>query len=410
MSYFSFIRANPRFLAFGFLVAAFSSFGQTFFIGLFGAEVRSAFGLSHGGFGTIYALGTVASALSMVWVGRWIDRFDLRVFTAAVCAGLVAACFVMGAASTVFVLGVAIFLLRLTGQGLMSHIAITAMARYFETGRGKAVSLASMGHPAGEALLPVVTVGAIALLGWRHTWFAVGVLLGLVLIPLVLFLLKGHGARHRQYIQAQASRDVSLRHGDWTLAAVVRDPRFAMIMPGLMAPSFIVTGFFFHQAQLVESKGWSMSWFAATFTAYAVATVASSFLAGPVVDRLGALRVMPFFMLPLGCALLFLAGVDAPWAALAFMVVAAMTTGAGYPITGAMWAEAYGVTHIGAIRSLHHALMVFSTALSPALMGLLMDGGMSLETIALLCVAWVLAGCALMALASRRFHTPGGLG
>lgn len=410
MSYLPFIRANPRFLAFGFLVAAFSSFGQTFFIGLFGAEIRGTFDLGHGGFGTIYSLGTVASAASMVWLGRWIDWFDLRGFTAAVCAGLVAACFVMGAAPTIVVLGVAVYLLRLTGQGLMSHIAITAMARYFEAGRGKAVSLASMGHPAGEVALPVVTVALIGLLGWRNTWFAIGVLLGVVLIPLVLFLLKGHGTRHRRYIEARESMDASLRDGDWTLSAVLRDPRFIMIVPGLMAPSFIVTGFFFHQAQLVEAKGWSMAWFAATFTAYAVATVMSSLLAGPLVDRAGALRVMPLFMLPLGCALLFLAGVDAPWAALAFMVVAAMTTGAGHPITGAMWAEAYGVTHIGAIRSLHHALMVFSTALSPAVMGILMDGGMSLETIALLCVLWVLAGSALMAIASRRFRVAAPVG
>ncbi|HSH41780.1 MAG TPA: MFS transporter [Arenicellales bacterium] len=403
MSYIPFIRANARFIAFGFLAAAFSSFGQTFFIGLFGAEIRNAFALSHGGFGTIYLLGTVGSAATMVWSGRLIDRFDLRGFTVVVCVGLVAACFVMGAASTVLALGVAIYMLRLTGQGLMSHIAITAMARYFETGRGKAISLASMGHPAGEAVLPVLTVGVIALLGWRATWFAAGILLGLVLIPLVLFLLKGHEERHRRYVESRKSMDASARSGDWTVSEVLRDPRFAMIVPGMMAPSFIVTGFFFHQAQLVESKGWSMTWFATTFVAYAVATVIASFLAGPVVDRLGALRVMPFFLLPMGCALLFLAGVDAPWAALAFMVVAAMTTGAGHPITGAVWAEAYGVTHIGAIRSLHHALMVFSTALSPAAMGLLMDGGVTLESIALLCVAWVLAGSVLMAIAARRF-------
>ena len=176
-----------------------------------------------------------------------------------------------------------------------------------------------------------------------------------------------------------------------------------MIIPGLMAPSFIVTGFFFHQAQLVEAKGWSLSWFAATFMAYAAATVAASFLTRPAVDRLGAFRVMPFFLLPLGGTLLFLAGVDAPCAALAFLLVAAVTTGSGHPITGAVWAEACGVAHIGAIRSLHHALMVFSTVLSPAAMGLLMDDGMFLETIALLCVAWVVAGSGLMAVSARRF-------
>jgi len=410
MSYLPFIRANKRFLAFGFLTAAFSSFGQTFFIGLFGADLRAAFDLSHGGFGSIYSLATVASAATMVWVGRLIDRFDLRGFTTMVCGGLVAACFVMGTAASVLMLGAAIYLLRLTGQGLMSHVAITTMARYFESGRGKALSLASMGHPAGEAVLPVITVGAVAALGWRNTWLGIGVLLALVLIPLVLFLLRDHGARHQQYVEAQAAMDASLRDGDWALSEVVRDPRFAMIVPGLMAPGFITTGFFFHQAQLVAGKGWSMTWFAGTFIAYAAATVAASFLAGPVVDRLGALRVMPYFLLPMGAALLFLAGVDAAWAALAFMTVAAVTTGAGHPITGALWAEAYGTTHLGSIRSLHHALMVFSTALSPAAMGLLMDGGVSLESIALLCVGWVVAGSVLMGLSARRFRSQPALG
>lgn len=403
MRYLPFILSSPRFLAFGFLVAAFSSVGQTFFIGLFGAEIRSAFGLTHGSFGTLYSVATVASAASMVWLGRLIDHFDLRSFTVAVCVGLVAACFVMGSARHAVALGVAIYMLRLAGQGLMSHIAITAMARYFEAGRGKAISLAAMGHPASEAVLPIVTVAVIAVLGWRMTWFAVGILLAIVLVPLVLVLLKGHGERHRRYAEARATVDPSTRDRDWALSNVLRDPRFYMIVPGLMAPAFIITGFFFHQAQLVEAKGWSMTWFAGTFMAYAVSTVAASFLAGPVVDRLGAMRVMPFFLLPLGLALLFLAGVDAPWAALAFMAVAAITTGAGHPITGALWAEAYGVTHLGSIRSVHHALMVLGTALSPVAMGVLLDGGISMETIALLCVAWVLVGIVLMVLASRRF-------
>jgi MFS family permease len=146
-----------------------------------------------------------------------------------------------------------------------------------------------------------------------------------------------------------------------------------------------------------------MAWWAATFVAYAVSTVAASFLAGPLVDRLGALRLMPFYLLPMGGALLFLAAVDATWAALAFMVVAAVSTGAGHPITGALWVEAYGVKHLGAIRSLHHALMVLGTALSPAAMGILIDGGMTMETIALLCVVWIVVGAGLMTLSARRF-------
>ena len=248
LRYLPFILANPRFLAFGFLIAAFSSFGQTFFIGLFGAELRDGFGLSHGEFGTTYSIATVVSALTMVWLGRLIDRLDLRVFTVMVCLVMVAACFVMGAAGSIVVLGLAIYLLRLSGQGLMSHISITAMARYFETGRGKALSLAAMGHPAGEAVLPIVTVGVIALLGWRGTWFLIGGILGVALIPVLLWLLKGHAERHRRHVESRGAGQTRPT-SDWALSAVLRDPRFYLIVPGLMAPAFITTGFFFIDAR-----------------------------------------------------------------------------------------------------------------------------------------------------------------
>ena len=62
MNYWEFVATNRRFLAFGFLLTWFASFGHTFFISLFGADIRDAFGLTHGGFGTIYTVATVADS------------------------------------------------------------------------------------------------------------------------------------------------------------------------------------------------------------------------------------------------------------------------------------------------------------------------------------------------------------
>ena len=82
--YVAFVRSNIRFLGFGMVLAVFSSFGQTFFISLFSGEFRAAFGLSHGEFGSIYSIATVASGLSIIWAGRLIDRYALRSFSLAV--------------------------------------------------------------------------------------------------------------------------------------------------------------------------------------------------------------------------------------------------------------------------------------------------------------------------------------
>ena len=86
MNYFRFVRQNRRFLAFGLLVALFSSFGQTYFIGLFSAELRAAFALSHGEFGLIYSLASLAAGLCLIWLGRFVDRLDLRLWMALLSA------------------------------------------------------------------------------------------------------------------------------------------------------------------------------------------------------------------------------------------------------------------------------------------------------------------------------------
>ena len=169
IDYWHFARAHPRFLGFGFFLAFLSSAGQTYFIGVFGPEIQSEFGLDSGSWGRIYMMGTLASAVVINWSGSLIDRFDLRWFTAMSLLGLSAACFVMSSVTTPLILVLAIFMLRQFGQGLSSHAGITSMARYHQADRGKAIALAAIGFAVGEAALPVMAVFAIQAWGWRET-------------------------------------------------------------------------------------------------------------------------------------------------------------------------------------------------------------------------------------------------
>jgi len=404
MGAWSFIIANRRFLAFGVLLSLFSSFGQTYFIAMFSAELRGVFDLSHGDFGEIYAYATLASGATLIWLGRQIDHIDLRLYSAAVCVGLVVASVLMSVTSSVAMLGLAIFALRLTGQGLMSHTAITSMARYFHERRGLAIGLASTGHAAGEALLPFMAVTLIAALGWRETWMAVAAALALITVPLILWSLKGQAARHRRHLDHMAAL-----HGaavsaapQWTRRDMLGDSRFYLLLPAVLAPSFILTGLFFHQVHLVASKGWSLTWFAAGFVVYAGATVAGSLGVGSFIDRVSATRLMRFHQLPLAAGLLVLAAFDAQPVMFVYLFLAGISTGANFTVVGAVWAELYGVAHLGAIRALTSALMVFSTALAPVTMGRMIDAGVSMEAIAVLSAIYAAAGMGLVAVAFRR--------
>ena len=403
LAYLGFLAQNRRVLAFGFLMAFCSSYGQTFFISVFGGEIRAEFALSHGTFGLIYSAATLVSGFCMILAGGQIDRIDLRRFTVAVCIGLVVASLLTGWTTSAFMLGVAIFALRLSGQGLMSHTALTAMARYFERDRGKAISMANLGFPAGQAIFPVIGVGLAAAIGWRETWFVLALILAVVVTPLLLWLLKGHGERHRQLEArtAQNESDNASAARQWSALEVRRDPRFWLMAPGFLGLSFIGTGIIFHQVHLVEFKGWSLAWFAANYSFMAAASVVTSLVAGPLMDRISAVCMTPWYQIPALIAVLFLASSAGLWVIPVYMVLYGISIGITRVVISALWAEWYGVRHLGAIRALVAAMMVMASAASPVLFGWMIDRGITMNAVLYISAAYTALSIVLIVIAIR---------
>ena len=129
MPFTTFLVKNSRWLAGGFLLCFFSSFGQTFFISLSAGDIRREFDLSHGAFGTIYMGATLLSAITLPQLGRVVDHASARTVLLLTLPMLAVATVAMGFASHWFWLFMTIYLLRLFGQGMMTHNAITAMGR-----------------------------------------------------------------------------------------------------------------------------------------------------------------------------------------------------------------------------------------------------------------------------------------
>lgn len=401
-NYFKFVAANRRFIAFGFLSAFASSFGQTYFIGIFGPALQTEFGLSHTTWGAIYLVGTLASAALLTFSGKLIDHMSLRRYTFLVLGLLFLACGSTALVTGTVTLVCAIFLLRHAGQGLMSHIAMTTMARYFYTGRGKAIAIATLGYSTGEALLPFLAVLAIAAFGWRWAYGGVALLIGLVLMPVLFLLPKGFDDRAPSDSTHLFQPDETGHQRSWTRSEVLRDPRLYLLMPGLLAPGIILTAMFFHHLTLAEAKGWSYTWITGSYIIYAIVTIITSLLTGQLVDRLRAVRLVPFMLVPLTLAMLVVAIFNNPFAVWFYMVLLGLTIGIAHTSVSAMWAEIYGVAHLGAIRSLVGAVGVFGTALGPVTMGGLIDRGLSIKQVCLLFAGYTVIGMCLMVVAFQR--------
>ncbi len=422
-SVLSFMRDDPRLLAYGFLLTLCSTFGQTFFISLYATYIKADFSLTNGEFGAAYSIGTLASAAALAWSGHWIDRLDLRLWTKLLIGLFALACVVMATAQNFFMLVVAIFLLRQAGQGLMTHTAVTSQARYYDSARGRAVATAGLGFTFAESFFPALGVMLALALGWRETWFMFAGVIIFVLLPLSLWLLRGHDQRHARYLaidenppapltnvpdadytagQMHAALTRPRRH--WRRREVLSDRRFYVLLAVILAPPFIFTGIFFHQVQLAADKGWPITFWALTFVAYAGASVVGSVFSGITIDRIGAIRMLPFVLPPLGLGCLVLSQSDGSWAAWSYMLLAGLTSGIISTFTGAFWAEAYGTRHLGAIRALATALMVFSSALSPVIMGLLIDINVTMNAIAITCAGYCLVGTGIAVFSSRLYR------
>lgn len=372
--YWQFVASSWPLLAFGFISIFWGNLGQSFFISWYGASIQESLSLSAGAYGTVYSSATLLSSLVIMAFGGMIDRWPLRRFATLAAIGLTAACVTLGAATTLPMLFLGFFLVRLCGQGLLPHTAQTTMARYFDNNRGKALSISASGVPVGEVVLPLLAVALIAGVGWRESWWILALTIPFIYLPLI------YGLLHKAPIdvsKAPASYATATHHTSQGRREMLRDYRFWLALPTVVSGPFILTGVFIHQGFIIAQKQWDPLWLATCFVLYGIVHWMSSMTAGVMVDRFTARRLLPVIILPLAGALLSLALLDGAWVALLFMTLLGINIGISGPVTGALWAEVYGTGKLGSIRSLMTSLSMIATSASPILFGLLIDDGIS---------------------------------
>ncbi|WP_262031070.1 MFS transporter [Microvirga sp. Mcv34] len=392
MKFHELVRQHWRIIGLGFALTFLSSFGQTFFISLSGPDIREDFGLTHGAFGSIYSVATLSSGLLMIWVGSVIDRVDVRLYATTAMLGLMVAALGLSFAPNLLVLGLSLFALRLFGQGMLSHAGVMSTARLHEGIRGRALGVAALGFPAGEATLPAIAIALIAVFGWTGAWriVALVIVFALCLGWLLGILLKQKAAGSDDTARTRTLNDAGPRWRN-----ILRDGRFLALIPTMIGYPAIMTAYFFHQRFIADAKGWSLELLASSITLFALVSVAVAMGAGSFIDRFGAVRLSHFYLAGMTAASLTLATVDAPYLPLVFFGLIGLTSGCTNVVIAAVLAELFGTTHLGKIRALAGAIMVVASAATPGAIGLLFDAGVSLEAICLGFAAYMIAAAAI---------------
>ncbi|KEO72138.1 MFS transporter [Anditalea andensis] len=381
MNYIQFIRRNKTMSFFGAMMTTLSSFGQTFLLSLYIPYLIEEFAITNSLISSLYGIATIASALILPKLGKYIDTVPLKNFTLMTTGIFLSALVFFSFSRSWWYLPIAFFGLRLAGQGLYSHIAITTMSRYFVENRGKAISIASLGHPLGQAILPALTLLVIAQIGWRESLWLNAALVGLIVTVFTIFAIKPKHLQTESEVKVENGGGVDRPATKVRQRDILRSKPFWLLAPNVFFVPFAITGLFFYQFSIIAYKGWGIEYIALGLTAYAIASTFSILTAGPLIDRFNAKTFFPFYLLPFLGALLVIYLVDSQWGIFLYMVLMGLSTGFGNATMAALQVEFFGQTYIGTVRSLFTSIMVLSSAVGPALYGVILDAGWGFDTV-----------------------------
>ena len=381
-------------IIFGFIFTFFSSFGQSFFLGLFNSSIRETLSITHGQFGSIYASATLLSSFLLIWVGKKIDDINIFRFAFYVTLLLAFSCFFFSKISSIIFLFIAVFLMRFSGQGLMSHTATTTITRYFTKSRGKALSVGWFGLSTAEFILPVLIVYLLSITAWQNIWISISILV-LIFLPLIsFFLIKKLDFDTREQVDPTDSEIKEIKQ--WKRIEVIKDYRFYIVCLNMLAMPWIATGVFVYQSFITEAKEWGSFVIAQSFMVYSILSVLTLLGSGFLIDKFTSRKLLIFMNIPLLISTIVLFYFNSPITSFIFLGLIGISNGLANVLGSSTWAEIYGVKFIGSIKALTTALMVFSTAFGTALFGFFIDRGFSIEQIAMVSFVYILISLILL--------------
>ncbi len=384
---------NKKVIIFGFIFTFFSSFGQSFFLGLFNAPIRNELGITHGQFGGIYASATICSSLLLIWVGKKIDDYRLLNYSFFVIILLFVSSLFFSFINSIYFLAVGIFLMRLSGQGLMSHTSTTAISRFFERSRGKALSTIWLGLSTAEFILPLFVTYFFVVYSWRTVWQGIAILVILFLPLVILNTIKSINLESREDENLNLEK---IKIKNWKRREVIKDYRFYIISLNMLAMPWIITGIFVYQSFIADSKMWSTYTIPKAFMVYSIASIITLFSSGFLVDKFTSRKLIPIMNIPLLLAMSVLFYYENEIYAYLLFGLVGISNGFANVLGSSTWAEIYGVKYIGSIKALTTAFMVFATAFGTAVFGTLIDNGFTIENIAFICGAYILISLILL--------------
>ena len=303
--------------------------------------------------------GGIAVALASPLVGQMLDRYGSRwiVPIGAAMTGLGCIALAGIEAAPLFVAGYAF--VRFSGQTFVQFPNSVTVAKWFETRRGRAMSLLVGIGAIGLISAPIGVQFMLDNYGIGAAWTALGVLaLSLGVLPSLLFVARRPedigllpDGRTRQAQPASTER-TGTTADDFTLSEAARTPALWLIAGSTIFFSLSSTGVGFHQLSYYVEQGISSGTAAAVVSTFAFGITFGGVVWGALADRVSA-RILIGIQYGLSAVLqLLLLGADTPREAFAISFSFGFLVGGALSLPTLLLASYYGRAHLGAIAGI----------------------------------------------------------
>lgn len=389
---YSFIEPKKSPVFYGYVILFFGTIGvlasipgQTVGVSVFTDPVKDALGLTRNQFSNAYMIGTLSSSLLIGIAGKWFDVYGARfvAFFAALLLGfsLILCSFSVNISKTFSllfniqswfvpftVMTMLFFLIRFSGQGVITMASRNMIMLWFDKNRGKVNSISSIAVSLGFSISPIIFSYLIDNYGWQKSWQ----ILAVCLLTFSIFIIQFYRDKPEDFnlipdgfnANKQDSKQTSVKR-DFTLIEAKKTRAFWIIGFILAFNSFFITGFTFHVVSIFESQGFPKSQAIAVFVPISIIAIVVSTLCNILSDYIKhriyiLLMIISGFLASFG--LLFLSEMIGVY----LLILGCGVLGGLFAVVNAVtWPKYFGRKHLGAITGKVMSFLVVASAIAP---------------------------------------------
>lgn len=366
----------------------------------------SDLGMTRSLISTYYSISTLLAGIIVIIVSRQIDHFGHRKAITMISLIFGGVCLFMSFIAGPFMLFIGFFLLRLLGQSSMTIGPSTLVPHWFETKRGKALGIMSIGERAAAFAFPIMNIWLINSFGWRSAWRFWTMNIWFVLVPLAWFFIRNRpkdigllydGKIPNPVSDCKSSMEkaepVKNNSSSMSLKQATKTFTFWVLLLSAFILSMISTGITFHIVSIFSSRGLSAQTAALVLSINALVSFPSVLFAGFFSDRIKmryiviAMHILYFF------TLIFLLKAQNLQQAIVFGLLSGIVNGFSRLVVNMAWPKYFGLRYLSSIRGIVQACMVIGSGFGPFIFAFAYDFSQSYKEILwmMICISAITA-------------------